>query len=398
MGPTSDAPRVFADAASGQPLNPAARQALMAAVDAGWADPARLYREGRQASLLLDAARESIAATVGLRPPEVSFTGSGVQALHLAVQGAVQGAVRGAVRGAVPGALSAPGVVVSAVEHSAILRAADEVEARGAPVTTLGVDARGRVSPDDVASALRGADRPRLVAVQWANHEVGTIQPLEEVHEACRAAGVPLLVDATQGLGRLPWAGTADLVAADARMWGGPPGIGILGIRPGTGWVPPGPVDERESGRVPGFSAVPLAVAAARGLEWAEQARASESARARSAIERLRAIVVEGIPDVVILGDDDHRLPHLLAMSCLYVSGDALVLEMDRAGFAVTSGSSCVADTRRPSHVLAAMGALTQGNVRISLPYGFADDDIPRLGAALVRVVSGIRADLGAPA
>lgn len=367
----------FLDAASGQPLNLGGREALTAAFEAGWADPARLYREGRRSALLLDAARASVARALAMRPAEVSFTSSGTVAAHRAVLGALA---------ARPGRL-----VVSAVEHSAILRAGDAHERAGGVVTTVGVDSLGRVSVDAFLEAVSAPDTS-LACLQMANHEVGTLQPVEEIAIACRAAGVPLLVDTTQSLGRLDPPATADLVIADAHMWGGPAGVGVLGVRSPLPWRPPDPHDEREGGRHPGAPAVAAIVVAARALEWALANRDAENHTALRLTEHLRSELSPRVRGLTWLGDPDHRLPHFLAFSCLYTDAESLVSGLDAAHFAVSSGSSCLADTQRPSHVLTAMGAPSGGNVRISLPWGSDESAINGFVLAVAEVVHDIRA------
>jgi cysteine desulfurase len=147
---------------------------------------------------------------------------------------------------------------------------------------------------------------------------------------------------------------------------------------------------------VPGFVDVPSVVAAAAALEAVERIRASEAARLHALVDRIRTEVPARIPDTVVLGHPEDRLPHIVTFSCLYVEGEALLADLDRAGLAVSSGSSCVADVGTPSHVLAAMGALTQGNVRVSLPHGVADADVERLLEVLPGIVARVRSSLGA--
>src|SRR6266487_4966162 len=173
----------YFDAASAEPMSAVAREALLAALDDGWADPVRLHREGRRASLLLDQAREQMAGLLRCRADEVAFTSSGTQAVHLAVLGAVA-ARRSASRG--------PGhVVVSAVEHSSVLNAAAQAEQAGSQVTIAGVGADGRVDVAGFTEAIR-RDRTVLACLQSANHEVGTVQPVDEIAAECKAARVPL--------------------------------------------------------------------------------------------------------------------------------------------------------------------------------------------------------------
>ncbi|WP_409057293.1 cysteine desulfurase/sulfurtransferase TusA family protein [Streptomyces sp. SYP-A7185] len=375
----------YFDVASSAPLHPVARQALQASLDEGWADPARLYREGRRARLLLDAAREAAADAVGCRPDELSFTSSGTRAVHSGMAGTLAGRRR-----------VGRHLVVSAVEHSSVLHAAQSLVADGGAVTEVPVDRSGAVSSAAYAAALR--PDTALACLQSANHEVGTEQPVAEAAAACRAAGVPLLVDAAQSLAWGPVGGEWSLLAASAHKWGGPAGAGLLVVRKGVRFAPQGPADERESGRAPGFENIPAVVAAAASLRAVQAEAAAEGARLRELTERIRARVPELVPDVEVVGDPERRLPHLVTFSCLYVDGETVLHELDRAGFSVSSGSSCTSSTLTPSHVLKAMGVLSEGNVRVSLPRGTQEADVERFLAVLPGVVSGVREQLGAPA
>ncbi|MER5253629.1 aminotransferase class V-fold PLP-dependent enzyme [Streptomyces sp. NPDC002855] len=375
----------YFDVASSAPLHPVARQALQASLDEGWADPARLYREGRRARLLLDAAREAAADAVGCRPDELVFTPSGTRAVHSGIAGALAGRRR-----------VGRHLVVSAVEHSSVLHAAAALEADGGAVTEIPVDRSGAVTPAAYAAALR--PDTALACLQSANHEVGTEQPVADVASACRGAGAPLLVDAAQSL---PWgrvAGEWSLLAASAHKWGGPAGVGLLVVRKGVRFAAQGPADERESGRAPGFENIPAVVAAAASLRAVQAKAAAESARLRELTERIRARVPGLVPDVEVVGDPVRRLPHLVTFSCLYVDGETVLHELDRAGFSVSSGSSCTSSTLTPSHVLKAMGVLSEGNVRVSLPRGTQEADVERFLEVLPGVVAGVREQLGAPA
>ncbi len=373
----------YFDAASAEPLHPRARETLLSALADGWADPARLHREGRQARLLLDQARESVAAELGCRPDELSFTTSGTQAVHLAVLGAVQ-ARQSAARG--------PGhVVTSAVEHSSVLNAADWLTRRsGTDVTTTGVDRFGRADIGAFAEALQRG-RTVLACLQTANHEVATTQPVADAIEACARLRVPLLVDAAASVGWFPIPAGWSLLAASARKWSGPAGVGVLAVGKGVRWREPLPADDRENHRVPGFPNVPAVLAAAEALRAITAERAASSGALRAHTDRIRAAVPELVPDAVVHGDPEQRLPHIVTFSCLYVDGEALVTELDRAGFSVSSGSACVSDTRQPSHVLAAMGVLTHGNVRVSLPGDATRDAVEQFLRVLPPIVARVR-------
>ncbi|MEV4329006.1 aminotransferase class V-fold PLP-dependent enzyme [Streptomyces sp. NPDC049597] len=375
----------YFDAASSAPLHPVARQALQASLDEGWADPARLYREGRRARLLLDAAREAAAEAVGCRPDEIVFTPSGTHALHSGISGALAARRR-----------VGRHLVVSSVEHSAVLHAAASWESAGGSVTEVGVDRLGSVSADEFAAAL--GTGTALACLQSANHEVGTEQPVGAVAAACREAGVPLLVDAAQSLPWGPVEGDWSLLAASAHKWGGPAGVGLLAVRKGVRFAPQGPVDERESGRAPGFQNIPAIVAAAASLRAVRAEAAEQAVRLRALVDLIRTRVPELVPDVEVVGDPVRRLPHLVTFSCLYVDGETVLHELDRAGYSVSSGSSCTSSTLTPSHVLRAMGALSEGNVRVSLPLGTTSEEVDGFLEVLPGVVSSVRERLGAPA
>jgi cysteine desulfurase len=383
----SGRPRVvhvpYFDAASAEPLHPQARETLLAALADGWADPARLHREGRQARLLLDRAREAVAAELGCRPDELSFTSSGTQAVHLAVLGAAA-ARQSATRG--PGHL-----VTAAVEHSSVLNAADWLARRsGTEVTTTGVDNLGRANLAELAEALQPG-RTLLACLQTANNEVGTLQPVAEAIEACAARRVPLLTDAAASAGRIDIPPGWSLLAASARKWGGPAGVGVLAVRKGVRWREPLPADDRENHRVPGFPNVPAVLAAAAALTAMGAERGASNGALRALTARIRAAVPEVVPDAVVHGDPERRLPHIVTFSCLYVDGEALVIELDKAGFSVSSGSACVSDTRQPSHVLTAMGVLTHGNVRVSLPHDVTPPSVEEFLAVLPAIVARVR-------
>ncbi|MEU0967724.1 aminotransferase class V-fold PLP-dependent enzyme [Streptomyces sp. NPDC005917] len=374
----------YFDAASSAPLHPVARQALLAALDDGWADPARLYREGRKARMLLDAAREAAAEAVGCRADELTFTPSGTRSVHTGIAGALAGRRR-----------AGRHLIVSAVEHSSVLHSAEVFEADGGEVTRVPVARTGAVDAESYEAALR--PDTALACLQSANHEVGTVQPVAAVAEVCRAAGVPLLVDAAQSLGWGRVEGDWSLLTASAHKWGGPSGVGLLVVRKGVRFAVQGASDERESGRAPGFENLPAIVAAAASLRAVRAEAEQEAVRLRELTARIRARVPELVPDVEVVGDADRRLPGIVTFSCLYVDGETLLHELDREGFSVSSGSSCTSSTLTPSHVLKAMGVLSEGNVRVSLPAGAAQTDVERFLEVLPGVVAGVREKLGAP-
>ncbi|KQW53411.1 aminotransferase V [Nocardioides sp. Root1257] len=353
----------YLDSASSEPLHPAARETLLAAYDRGYADPRRLHGPGRDARLLLDNARAVVAECLEVRPDEVTFTASGTEAVHRGLLG---------LRRVGP-------VAYAAVEHSSVVHAAtwagDAVE--------IPVDRLGRVDASAVPADVG------VVAVQSANHEVGTLQPVADLDR-----DAPLFVDACASMGRLPLPHGWDALAGSAHKWGGPAGVGVLVVRKGARWVNPFPGDDRIDERSSGFENVPAALAAAAALRAVVEERAEVGARQRALVDRIRRAAAE-IPDVEVVGDPVERLPHLVTFSCLYVDGEALVTELDRRGYGVASGSACTASTLTPSRVLEAMGVLTHGNVRVSLTRDTSEADVDGLLTELPGVVREIRARVG---
>jgi cysteine desulfurase len=367
---------------STEALHPAARETLLSALDRGWADPLRLHGAGREARLLLDNAREVVATLLGARPDEVTFASSGTAAVHLGVLGLLLGRRR-----------VSPRLVHTAVEHSAVL-SAGAWWARHFSGTTDGVpvDPQGHVRLDALDEALsRGAG---VAAVQVANPEVGTLQPWPRVAEVAARHDVPVFADACAAAGRVDLPGGWAAAAASAHKWGGPAGVGVLLVRKGARWRAPFPTDDRTDARVAGFENVPAALAAAAALQAVVAERDEVAARQHALVDRLRA-ALHGLQDVDVVGDPVGRLPHVLTFSCLYVDGESLVTELDRRGFAVASGSACTASSLEPSHVLAAMGALTHGNVRVSLTRDTTAEEVDGFLAVLPDVVRGIRAQVG---
>jgi cysteine desulfurase len=280
-------------------------------------------------------------------------------------------------------------VVHSAVEHSAVLHEA----ATGSSVA-VPVDRLGRADAEAFAAAV-GAPGVAVAALITASHEVGTVQPVEIVARSCAGAGVPLVVDAAQTVGHLPVPEGWSALAASARKWGGPAGVGILVVRKGIRWVPPWPGAEPGDLDQPGGLDLPAVVGAAAALRAVAARAPGQRDRLHALVDRIRRAVPATVPDVEVVGDPDDRLPHLVTFSCLYVDGEALLHALDRAGFAVSSGSSCTASTLRPSHVLEAMGVLSHGNVRVSLPPEVEESEVDRFLGVLPGIVADLRAEAG---
>ncbi len=376
--------RVHLDAGGNARLHPLARQGLEQALTEGWAEPHRLHSESRRAAALLWGAREAVAGAVGAKTEEVHFAPSHVAALHAAVRAVTLGRRRAGTT-----------IVSSAVERAAVLDAARFVTARAgsdARHDVVGVDGTGMVDADAFAAALT-APGVAVAALQHSNGEVGTIQPVGAMHAAARAAGVPLVVDAGAALGHAVVPEDWDVLTGDSADWGGPSGVGVLVVRRGVRFTADWPEDA--DSWFPGGVSVPSAFAAAVALQACADDLAAQDSRRRALVDLVRTRVPQLVPDVEMVGDPTNRLPHVVTFSCLFVDGEALVSELDRAGIAVGSGSACTSSALEPSHVLAAMGVLTHGNVRIGIDRATTREDVERFLAVLPTAVATVRGMLG---
>jgi cysteine desulfurase len=314
--------------------------------------------------MVLDAARASVATSLGVRPQEVFFTSSGPTAVGTAVQGLLEASRTGSGR-----------VVASAVESLAVL---SPVRRWAADLELVPVSRTGAI---DLASLAEALARPTALAcIQAANGEVGTRQPLAAVHDLTRSAGVPLLVHAVQVIGRGPVPQDWDVLAAAARDWGGPAGVGILLVRPSARWMPE---ENPDRGWVGGFPDIAGAAAAATALEYLGPHVEAESARLRAMTARIRRALPPMDSGIDVTGDPDDRLPHIVTFTCAGLTGEVLVHELDRRGISVASGSACTSDTRLPSQVLDAMGLAADASLRVSLPYGCTDATVDAFLRAL---------------
>lgn len=370
--------RVYLDHAATTTLLPEALEAWVAA-SASVGNPSSLHTSGRAARRLVEEARESIADDLGVRPSEVIFTSGGTEADNLAVKGLAWASPE------------RPRILCSSVEHHAVLDPVAWLGEQGRDITWLPVDARGRVDVDVLREQL--GDDVALCTVMWANNEVGTIQPIAEIAEACHQAGVPFHTDAVQAIGQVPVdAGLLGLtsLALSGHKLGAPVGTGALILRRDARIVPHmhGGGQEREvrSGTfdAPGIAA--LAVAVRRSV--ADQAKHAYHLAA------LRGSLFDGIrrvaPDAVVNGDPVERLPANVHVSFPGCEGDTLLMLLDAAGVECSTGSACTAGVPEPSHVLEAMGVeagLARGSLRFSLGRTSSEADVERVIAALPAVL-----------
>jgi cysteine desulfurase len=363
--------RAYLDHASTSVLRPAARDAMLPFLDTTFGDPGRLHAEGRATRVALEAAREQVASFFGARPREVVFTGSGTEAVNAAVFG---------VLARTPGAHA----VMSAVEHSSVR---DAVTRAAGSVSVVGVDRAGRIDAAAVVEAVH--DTTALVAVQLANHEVGTVQPVGEICEALRDRDLLVLVDACAAAGYVPIGfgdlGT-DLVAVTAHSFGGPLGAGALFVRRGLRLPPFLVGGAQERARRAGIENLPAWIGF--GAACAATDLADEAARLRALIEHA-ATVVDTVPGVQRYGDGS--LPNLACFGVDGVEAEPILLALDQHGVAVHSGSSCSSETLEPSPVLTAMGVDADRSLRVSVGWSSAVADVDRFVDVFPGIVERLR-------
>lgn len=374
-------PRVYLDHASTSPPRPVVVDALVASL--GLADPGRVHTEGRIARAVLEDAREKVAGFCGTRPRQVIFTSGATEAINAAVYGAITSG-----RG--------DHIVCPGIEHSAVRRASD----RAGRVSVTAVDAEGRIDVDAVLDAI--GPNTALVHCQWANHEVGTLQPVTDVVAACRERGVLVHVDAAAAAGHIAMAFDdlgADLLSLSAHKLGGPKGAGALLIRRGMRLPPFLVGGEQERARRGGLEDVPAWVgfgAVAEelaGPDGSMSGLAQEATRALAQTELLRfgALAVAGVraygPALAT-----ERLPHIVCLGVAGVEAEAVLIGLDQAGVAAHSGSACSSESLEPSPVLAAMGVDAEHSLRLSVGWSTTDDDIEAAARVLPGVIERLRA------
>jgi cysteine desulfurase len=377
--------RVYLDHASTTPARPEAVAALSRWAALGPGDPGRLHEEGRIVRDALEEARAEVAVLLGAAPRQVVFTSGATEAINAAVWGACR---------AMPGAP----VLCAAVEHSAVR----DASARAAPVETLPVDGAGRLDVEALRARLAstGRARPALVHCQWANHEVGALQPAHRVVALCREAGVTVHVDAAAACGHVPTdlgALDADLVSVSAHKLGGVPGAGALVVRRGSRFEPLLVGGAQERGRRGGLEPIPAllafgaAAAALTGDGGSAMEEEAEAARRRIAAVVRGVLAVDGV-EVVGPPDAGERLPYLICLGVHGVEAEPVLIGLDRAGFAVHSGSACSSEAIEPSPVLEAMGADPSHSLRVSVGWTTTDEDATAFVDAFARVVADLRA------
>jgi cysteine desulfurase len=387
MKSAASTPPVYLDNAATTPLRPEVRAALEPFLtNEAFGNPSSSHRFGRAARALLEDARRQLAAALGVESRSVFFTSGGTEADNLAVLG---------------GALAARAagrpfrVAVSSIEHKAVLDAARAVEAVGGEAVVLPVGGNGQVEFDAVREALdRGLG---ILSVMWVNNEVGVVQDIPAIASTALDAGAPLHTDAVQAVGKIPCPldheGIA-LATVSGHKIGAPKGIGALIARDPASIHPLQHGGSQQRGLRPGTENIMGAVALAVAVELAVREQEETAAAIAPLRERLERAVVDAVPDARVNAGAGPRAPHISSLAFPGADAAALLIQLDLAGIACSSGSACASGSAEPSHVLQAMGLpddVARGSLRFSFSRGNTDAEITRVLAVLPDIVARTR-------
>jgi cysteine desulfurase len=380
--------RIYLDHTATTPLDPKVLEAMIPYFSLHFGNASSIHSYGREGKEALERARGTIASLLGADPGEVFFTSGGTEADNFALRG-VAAAAAGTRRG----------IVTSQAEHHAILEPCEDLAHAGIPVIVLPVNRRGSVDIGALSAAVDA--KTLLVSLMHANNEVGTISPIREIAGVAHAAGALFHTDAVQTAGRIPInvrEADVDLLTLSAHKMYGPKGIGALFVKRGTPIQPILSGGGQERGKRPGTENVPLAVGFAEAFRLAVAEMDAESARLRLLRDALEGLLRARFPALLVNGDPEHRLPHILNISFdstrLPLEGEMLVVNMDLRGVAVTSGSACTSGSMQPSHVLLAMGrdpATARATIRFSFGKSNAEEDVQKVVGHLEAVIAMMR-------
>ncbi len=365
---------IYLDHAASTPVRREVLEAMWPYLTGEFGNPSSHHTVGESAALALTGARSELATLLGVRPAELIVTSGGTEADNLAVKGIVLASARGR------------HLIISAIEHEAVLASADYLERfHGVDVTVLPVDADGLVSAAALRDALR--DDTALVSIQHANNEVGVIQPIDELVAVAHERGVPFHTDAVQSAGWVALPTTADAITIAGHKLGSPKGIGLLVLKQGIPIEPLLHGGGQERGRRSGTENVAGLVGLATALQIAPRGH-SDALR-----DELIDGVLSAVPGAVLTGSRAHRLPNHASFCFPGTSGEAVLLELERHGIVCSSGSACAAGSDEPSHVLLAMGIpaeVAQTAVRFTFDAATTADDVAETVARVGQAVSAV--------
>jgi cysteine desulfurase len=387
--------RIYVDHAATTPTDPRVVEAMLPYLTSGWGNPSSIYYEAREARKGLDAARRTVAGVLGARPTEVLFTSGGTEADNLALRGVAYGARK---RG--------NHIMTTSIEHHAVLHTAERLEQEGFRVTYLPVDREGFVDLEALEKALD--DETTLVSVMYANNEVGTIEPIEDIVRIVKAKDPRIVVhaDAVQAAGYLDLDVDrlgVDLLSLAGHKIYGPKAVGVLYVRSRTPFVPQTLGGSQEKGRRAGTESVAQAAGMAAALRLAEEERAARIEHVRPLRDRLLEELPERVPGTHVTGplDASRRVPANFSCCFERVEGESVLLQLDLNGVSASSGSACTTGSLEPSHVLLAMRVpheLARGSLRVTLGKDNTPEEVERLLDAIPSAVEKLRSLAPQPA
>lgn len=387
---------IYLDHAATTPVDPEIVPLMVPFFTTRFGNPSSIYQLGQDARAALDQARMKIAGVLGCRASEILFTSGATESDNLALKGVVAAWRRSHA--------GTPHLITSAIEHHAVLHAAEALAADGVDVTYVPCDATGIIDPDAIAAAIR--PQTALISVMAVNNEVGSIQPVREIGAIARAHGIPFHCDAVQAAGAMPIAVDAlgvDLLALSAHKFYGPKGVGILHVRTGTAIEYQQVGGGQEGGRRGGTENTPLIVGMAEALVRADAHRDELVAFGGQLRDRLWTRVAGEIPGVMLNGPafDGARVTTNLNIAIPGVQGETVLLGLDMEGVEASAGSACTTGNAEPSHVLRAMGLsdeLCRASLRLTIGRLNTLEQMDDAADALQTVVERVRALSGAVA
>ena len=380
--------RIYMDHNATTPVRPEVLEALLPYYQDRYANPSSVHAEGQDARVAVEEARERVAALLGCRAREIVFTGCGTESDNMAIRGVLAA-----------NETEGRHVVTTAIEHPGVLETCKYLETKGVEVTYVPVGRSGVVDPEDVGKAIR--DDTVIVSVMHGNNESGSVQPVAEIGAIAKAQGTVFHTDAVQTAGKIPIdvnAMNIDLLALSGHKLNAPKGIGAIYIREGTSMDALIYGGHQERNRRSGTENVAGIVALGKACELAMNEMDRETPRVTRLRDRLQDGLQERIPEAEVNGDAERRLPGTLNMSFRAVGGEPLLINLDLAGVAVSTGSACASGNTDPSHVLLAMGIpkdLIEGSLRFSLGYGNTEEDVDHIVGILPDIVARLRAISG---
>lgn len=382
---------VYLDYAATTPVDEEVLQTMLPYFNQAFGNPSSVHQWGQVAEAAVEESRQKTADALGARPEEIVFTSCGSESNNLALRGVARAMRK--LRGSVH-------ILTTPVEHHAVLHTVEQLSVLdGFQVELLPVDLYGQVDPEDVKAALR--DDTALVSIIYANNEIGTINPISEIGAICRTAGIPFHTDAVQAAAHLKIdvrTDKVDLMSIGAHKFYGPKGVGALYIRQGTPIMPVQTGGGQERGLRAGTHNVPLIVGLAESLSLAQSSTEHRGLRYIDLRDRLINSILEMIPGTKLTGHPHKRLPNHASFVINGIDGNRLLMLLDIAGYACSSGSACKTGNPQPSEVLTAIGiekSWALGSLRVTLGSETTIEIIETFPDVLASIVRRLRVDRG---